>query len=412
MKFMIKWALMLTPVLALATSAFAATPPRDPGLSDATEPGSVIIFPKFMTGTVAVDAGALIPRTEIEIGSVCPPLATYIRNQSGCPAHQAVTVRFHWVCPGAEGVNSNICPEQDFEVTLSVNGKLAFGADGTQLNGNSPIVPIPNCPRGYLIGWVINSSGQPIKWDGLIGNAVIRGPELSTGLSTAVSAYSAITIQANTAQNNGDVLQPGANFNSSFPLIFNNSNNPGTYQAITGVQVGDVRFDRTANVAAVQPDIRSITSVTLLTLDVRSNLPNNPVFVDYDFYNESTAAVSGTNPNFERLLSGTVSFVCWQMFGLTAGPNAIDPNLTQAFMGTRKGVVLMGPAAKESDGNAPNDNPIIGSSDPSPYPVTLIGLVETSEGSVAESFLERKYNFNMQNDSFPVNTTFYPRTSP
>jgi hypothetical protein len=50
--------------------------------------------------------------------------------------------------------------------------------------------------------------------------------------------------------------------------------------------------------------------------------------------------------------------------------------------------------------------------DPSPYPVTLIGLVETSEGTVANGFLERKYNFNMQNDSFPVNTIFFPRTGP
>jgi hypothetical protein len=88
--------------------------------------------------------------------------------------------------------------------------------------------------------------------------------------------------------------------------------------------------------------------------------------------------------------------------------------LTQAFFGTRKGIAIAGPAAKEPDGNAPNDFPRIGVTppDPSPYPVTLIGLVETSEGTVANGFLERKYNFNMQNDSFPVNTIFFPRTGP
>jgi hypothetical protein len=44
-----------------------------------------------------------------------------------------------------------------------------------------------------------------------------------------------------------------------------------------------------------------------------------------------------------------------------------------------------------------------------PGPVTLIGLVETIEGTAANGFMERKYNFNMQNDSFPVDTTFFPR---
>ena len=32
--------------------------------------------------------------------------------------------------------------------------------------------------------------------------------------------------------------------------------------------------------------------------------------------------------------------------------------------------------------------------------VTLIGLVETIEGTAANGFMERKYNFNMSNDSF------------
>ena len=122
--------------------------------------------------------------------------------------------------------------------------------------------------------------------------------------------------------------------------------------------------------------------------------------------------MSSTNPNFERLLSGNTTFVCWEQVGLTTGfnltlgngqviPNvgALDPNLTQAFMGTRKGIVLAGPAVKIADGNAPQDN--VG-------PVTLIGLVETIEGTVADGFQNRKYNFNMSNDGFPVNTVYYP----
>jgi hypothetical protein len=242
-----RFLLLLMAALALATSAFAqGTPPRDPGLSDSQEPGSVIVFPKFITGDVTVD-GVIFPRTEIEIGAVCPPLQQWVRNEIGCAEHAPVTVRFHWVCPGAEGVNSNICRKQNFEVVLSVNGKLAFGADGSTINSNSPIVPLPNCARGYLIGWVVRPTDDaPIKYDGLIGNAVIRGPNLAAGpdpgSSTAVSAYSAITIQANTVDPTG---APLGSANSSSPLVFTNANVSGTYLALTGVQVGDVKFDKT-----------------------------------------------------------------------------------------------------------------------------------------------------------------------
>ena len=125
--------------------------------------------------------------------------------------------------------------------------------------------------------------------------------------------------------------------------------------------------------------------------------------------------MSATNHNFERLLSSFTTFVCCEQIGLTtdgsvmlgngqtAPQAAIDPNLNQGFMGTRKGVVLAGPATKIADGNAPSD---------SEGPVTLIGLVETVEGTVADGFQNRKYNFNMSSDGFPVNTAFIPRATP
>ena len=53
------------------------------------------------------------------------------------------------------------------------------------------------------------------------------------------------------------------------------------------------------------------------------------------------------------------------------------------------------------DGNAPADGP---------GAVTLLGLVETVEGTAANNFMERKYNFNMGNDGFPVGTAFVPLT--
>jgi hypothetical protein len=201
--------------------------------------------------------------------------------------------------------------------------------------------------------------------------------------------------------------------NSSSPIIFTQANVTGTYKTITGVQVGDVRFDNSLGNGPA-PNVLSETFLTFLTLDVLSNQSNNPTFVDLDFWNESDAAGSLTNPNFERLLSSMTTFVCWEQIGLTTATTVglgngetvpvppIDPNLTQAFMGTRKGVVLAGPAVKQADGNAPLDN--IG-------PVTLIGIVETIEGTVADGFQNRKYNFNMSSDGFAVDTAFVPKVT-
>jgi hypothetical protein len=119
MKFMNKWGLVLLPALALATPASAQ-------LADTTQPGSVIIFPKFVNSLFAAGGSLLnvdgnaVSQTEIEIGAVCPP--AFFNAGGACPEHQAIKIRFHWVCPGTEGVNSNFCPEMDFDVNLSVDG--------------------------------------------------------------------------------------------------------------------------------------------------------------------------------------------------------------------------------------------------------------------------------------------------
>jgi hypothetical protein len=360
MTFISKCMLALIPAVALAASA-SAFPPA--GLSDTGQPGSVIVYPKFVNLPAVNVDGNTIPRTEIEIGAVCPP--AFVAGGGSCAEHQSVTVSFQWVCPGAEGINSNICPASGFEVTLSVNGKLAFSADGIPINANSPPVPAAPCARGYLIGMA--SSAQP-NFDGLIGDAVIRGPNLAVGplagSSTAVSAYQAITIQTGTT--------------------------------VTGVQIGDVRFDKTSP-GSPPPNVLSTTYLVLLTLDVLPDQPNNPTFVPLDFYNESASPPSATDSNFERLTSTFWEFVCWTQVSLATiddpffgGP--LNINLTQAQQGTRKGIVIAGPARKLQNG-APGD---------STGPVTLIGLVETNEGTVANSFTERKYNFNMSSNGVSV----------
>jgi hypothetical protein len=273
-------------------------------------------------------------------------------------------------------------------------------------DGNSPpLVPPAPCPRGYLIGWVINPANDlPVSFNGLIGNAVIRGGELpagsgpDAGFSTAVSAYSAVTIQAvaTYAGGVGPAIadQPG-------PLVFNGT--AGHYTEITGVQIGDVKFDRTVSAAAPLPNVLSKTALTFLTLDVRSSQPNSPTFVNLDFTNESLNTVSATNPTFEHLTSSFVEFVCWIQIPIANLPSG--GALTQAFQTTRKGIVWAGPAVKLADGNAPLDNN---------GEVTLIGLVETIEGTTLGGLMERKYNFNMSTDGFPIPTTFttLPRRHP
>jgi hypothetical protein len=67
MKFRFKGAplAVIVPALALATPALAQV--RSPLLSDATEPGSVIIFPKFVNvpGGVTLPEGGTAPVTEL-----------------------------------------------------------------------------------------------------------------------------------------------------------------------------------------------------------------------------------------------------------------------------------------------------------------------------------------------------------
>jgi hypothetical protein len=401
MRFIVKYGALLLPALAVATPAFALNPPT---LSDNMQPGSVIIYPKFVNAPAVTTAGdaAVLPRTEIEIGAVCPPVAT----NTVCPEHQSVKVRFHWVCPGLENVNSNICVEEDFDVVLSVNGKLAFPADGTLINSNTQLAPAAPCARGYLIGWVINPANDaPIKFDGLIGNAVIRGPNLAggpdAGTSTAVSAYQAITIQADPALATGAAIAtPTDPITGEGVLVFDGG--PGHYTMLTGKQFGDVKFDKSVAGGPAPTAALNTTYLVFLTLDVRSNQPNNPTIIPIQFYNESSALPSATNPNFERLISTSWEFVCWTQVSLatTTDPTfggPLNPNLTQVFEGTRKGIAVAGPANKNPELIADTFGP-----------ATLIMLVETNEGTSANGFNERKYNFNASTNGAPVPTVFVP----
>src|SRR5207248_5358461 len=211
---------------ALAMPAFAQD--RDPRLSDSQEPGSVIVFPKFITGTVTLPEGGTAPATELEVGIICPVGAT-------CPEHQSVKIRFHWVCPGDQYFNDKlICRETDFDVVASVNEKLVLVPNGvgTADGVGTRFVPPPPCPAGYLIGWVVNTSDRPIKFDGLIGDAVLRES------GTALASYNAIPIQTHAALTTGALV---TTVNGA--LVFDGLE--GHYQVVTGKIYGDVRYANT-----------------------------------------------------------------------------------------------------------------------------------------------------------------------
>ena len=326
------------------------------GPSDSQMPGSVIVFPKFIRGTVAPD-GVPTPKTEFEVGVVCPQGVT-------CPENQKVKIRLHYVCGTDEGASATsfICKETDFDALTTVNGKLIFNPEGT-LPGNFT-APIPQCDRGYLIGWVINpANDQPIKYDGLIGHAVIRVSD------TAVSSYRGIPIQADPNLASNAQIQLGGSGSSAGSLVFDGG--PGHYLTVAGRIYGDVRFDNP----------RAATTLTLLTLDVKSNRPNYPTFVDINFYNSA-----------EALLSTSTEFICWGERQLST---EINLNLTVAGMGSRKGVFVTDPAEKIA---------IFGIDDLD-GPATLLGLVETNEGPTLS---ERQYIQEVFHDGRAVPTLFRP----
>jgi hypothetical protein len=390
--------LVLLPALALAMPAFAPAPAyaaRDINLSDSQEPGSVLVFPEFIkNGAVNVD-GVPLPRTEIEIGMVCPPGVT--PTTTLCFEHQPFKLRGDWVCPGLETFESKaICQNTSFEVDITLDGKIAFPADGGNYFSNQPHVQAPQCKNGYLIVWVVNNAGDKISFNGLIGDAVLRGPNnavgsgsVNPGFSTAVSAYPAIPIQSPKPINT--ILNASGKDELSFA--------GDDYQEVTGVLIGDVKFDNDTPRASGGPtpiNAFSETFLIFMTLDVLSGHSNPPVFVPITFWNETKAGAPSTDPNFENPTDTAVHFICWGRFQLTA----IDDNLTQLNQGTRKGLFITDQATFGASPFVSDDEHAPGTD------ATLLGLVHTVEGTPGNSFQERSYIFVPYNDSDPVPTEF------
>jgi len=346
----------LMPALLFAMPAFALSYSDPAGLADTAEPGSVLVYPKFSTGSVLVDGITTAPRTEIELGAVCPAGRT-------CALDEPIRVRVHWVCAPTVQTSAQVCQESDFDVKLTVNGKLRFNPSGIPMDSGTTVAQAP-CPagRGYAIAWVIDNFGRPIKYDGLIGDAVMRNT------ATDLQSYSALAIQADPALATGAAISTGTDASGALVLPFDGG--AGHYQMVTGQISGDVRYDQ--DDASPFAD----TFLILLTLDVRSNLLNQPIDVALDFYNQN-----------EVLESTAIRFVCWTQTQLSN----LDSNLTRAIMGTPKGVVVSGQAVQEPGFTA----------------ATLLGLIQTTEGPTGGAAnAVRSYTNRPSNNSIPIPTSF------
>jgi len=341
--------------LGLAAPAAVWALPGSTFIFHPQEPGSVLVFHKFLRGFVNSGDGTQLPASAFEISLQCPPETGADRTCgiiSGTSIIPTIPIHAHWVCPGdvtaVDGARN--CPDVDFILHLTINGTVWISPEGN-LSGTD-IVPPPPCPKGFLILWVESpiSADTPISWNGLTGDAVVRHSDV-----TDVEAYTPVAIQAVTP-----VFTP----TSSGRLDFDGF----SYQDLTSGISGTLHFE----------DANTQTFLTLLTLDVAlaDNGYNDVVNVPFNFYNAG-----------ERLISASTRFVCWTEVELTA----INGGLTAAAQGSQKGFFT----AHTGNGD------------------TLLGIIETTEvipSGGPDPF--RSYAYSVYYDpSFETSTTFFQNGS-
>ena len=373
--------------LGAVAPAAAWIPVVDQGeLNDSQEPGSVLVFPKFIRGTVSSpdqvnNPANGLPRSMFQISVVCP---TGVDCFNTPPNISLVTLKAHWVCPPDAADVTSTCNETDFHLYASVWGTVLFNPenlsnDRSVTGQNRNNVMTPPCKEGYLIAWVVDNdvNDNAIKFDGLIGGAVIRSNDLVVGgvaLSNSTRSYGAIPIQALSSTSTYDFVLPGTPQGPNGPLVFDGKTQ---YKAVTGTIYGSLRFANGPEGGATQD-----TRLVLLTLDVASNQHNDRTDVGLTFYSE-----------FEDSASTATHFTCWGETELR-DLNIHEDNL--AFQDSGYGLVKSTSALQNST---------VG--------VTLLGLIESREEltvsiGVASVSVRRDYTFPLFNDSYPIETTFFP----
>jgi hypothetical protein len=374
-----------------------------PVINNPHAPGSVLVFPKWRSGTLTLVDQGVVPVTEFEISVRCP--IALLDCQSVLPDYPNVHLSAHWVCSGDQGdATPGICHETDFTLTTTVNGTLHLTSEPladpitglpvtsvNQANGAFTPMPPPPCANFtghgnevYLILWVVDLAGNPIKFDGLIGDALVRGGPREESEEVTLEEYNAYPIQADPDLATGASTDLDAGGNHTGTLAFDGEAN-GHYLQVTGVVIGTARYEGStylnpAAKTAARETGRLFTALTLLSLDVLSNRSNDVTYLDLDFFSEG-----------ETLHSTSTTFVCYTTQTLSGfgGGKAIDTYLTNANMG-RKGLMVSGPAQRQ-DGT----------------PVSVLGLLETTEFHDFDDF-DLGYAYALFDDNNPVTTTFYP----
>jgi hypothetical protein len=398
---------LIVSAFALAKPAFAqkacVTTESGPSFvtcADSSEPGSIIVYQKFQRGFVTADLNqpgqAVEPRSLIELGAVCPK--DFDGGDCGVDTI-VVRVEFDWICPpqpdtaGAQFASNagGICVENGFFVQLTVNGKVWFTPEGGTTLGELPgqLVPPAPCGRGYLIGFVTNigrlvgdntavftSDDRPIRFDGLIGDAIMSNTPQD------LQAFRAITIQAHPGTPEGQPLTGGGTVGPASTgigtLVLDG--NLGNYEAVTGQLTGDVRYDSDLN-----PPFAD-TALIFLTLDVKSNQVNHPTFVLLNFYNAQ-----------QQGFSEALSFTCWGQINVTT----IDPALTQEGIGSSRGLFITSQAFNPTD-----QTKVTCPDGVTPGCVTLLGAVQITRGPIpGPANATRSYTVPVFNNSLPIATT-------
>jgi len=353
---------------------------------DSEQPGSYLVFPKFNKGTVTTADQGKLPRSEFEISVVCPTALLPANGGPGCATSgQAVYLHAAWICGGYESAFPDVCKEKDFFISTTVNASLYFSptsaADMVNLGLLATPVPetaLPLCDRGYLVVWVEDANGNPIKFDGLIGDAILRtqtaAPGDGFGGSAAAGQYNAIAIQASENVNTYDLLSVDP---TTGAVTFDD--NGFGYKSVTGKIFGTVRYPGPtfATAMATAPTGSIKTDLVLLTLDAKIGHLNPATTVDLNFTNEK-----------EGLNSASFSFVCWAEEYLDSDPIKMDNRFG------RKGLLYSEPATQSTP-----TSPIT--------PVTLLGLIETQEFLANDGRLNQYFSL-LSHDDQAVPTTFVP----
>jgi len=343
--------------------------------NDSSEPGSVLVFPHFSkaVGDQLTLGGA---DTQFQISVVCPkgqscvtPTVDTYPDDLGA---QPVNLIGHWVCGGSRSI-THTCLETNFGLQTTVWGTITFTPTST-----TPAAPCAE--DGYLIVYVVNSLGQPIKFDGLTGSMVEHED------AGAIYALPALPIQAAESLN---PLDP-TTADTGGHLAFDGNH----YKEITGTIQGPVQFN--------DPSNHIETALILLTLDVRANLPNLPTDLSLNFFNR-----------YEKIASVGTSFTC------VAEIEMEDP-LTTDDCATGTALCIPGmPNANSSDWSqygvvqsmsATQHDPTTGLDNP----VTIVGYHEVKNylvsvpivGNTGTTTVTQKWAYWLQNNSDPVSTTF------